>query len=222
MTPEETVTLVQSLQENAQRLGLTWGIQLATVTSSNPIRVRFDSDTVTLAVADGITSMIGTVYAGQRVYVMSVPPAGNYIVGNASKQVGLRARIVSPQTIANAVQTTLSFSVIDEEIGGDFGSTPLTTITVPVNGIWAVAARGSLFSAGGARNFMQIGAITSAIPNVAPSYRQSFVAGETLGTVGATFPLLVGDTFNISVYQEGGANSTSGWVSVFRVGDYVV
>jgi hypothetical protein len=210
---------VQAIAENAKDLGLTWGIRPATVSNDAPgaITAVYDGDSVAIA----MTSLIGPLYAGQRVYAISVPPAANFITGSLpDQQIGLRARVTNSQAIANASQTTLSFNVIDEEVGGNFGSTSLTTITVPVNGIWAVAARASLFSAGGARNYMQIGSITSAIGNVAPSYRQSFVSGETLGSVGATFPLLAGDTFNISIYQEGGANSISGWVSVFRVGGY--
>ena len=83
-TPEgpasDTAQLIQALKDNARRLGLTWQIAVASVIdASDPanILVQFDSDGTT---TNGIIAMVPT-SAGARVYVMQVPPSGNYIVG---------------------------------------------------------------------------------------------------------------------------------------------
>lgn len=72
----------RALVENAKRLGLTWNLRMATVTdatTSGQVEVRMDGDLASISV----TSMVGTVALGDRVYVITIPPAGNYIVGLA-------------------------------------------------------------------------------------------------------------------------------------------
>jgi hypothetical protein len=76
----ETAALTAAAQQvvaDAKRLGLIWTLQNATVTSTNPVKVEMDGDNVSIQVA----SMIGSVSLGLRVYVIQVPPAGNFIVG---------------------------------------------------------------------------------------------------------------------------------------------
>lgn len=69
---------IQALIQNAQKLGLIWGLRPATVAG-------YDGSTA-LAVMDGDTEpiavipMISALYAGQRVYVITVPPGGNYAI----------------------------------------------------------------------------------------------------------------------------------------------
>jgi hypothetical protein len=209
----------QALIENAQRLGLIWLRRMATISSADfgAVTGVLDGDSEAIA----MTSMVGPVYAGQRVYVDIVPPAGNFIVGTANaQQIGIRARDTTPQTVANAAQTTLSYNIIDEEVGGQFGSTPLTNVTIPVTGLWDITVRTSLFAAGGARNFLNI-AITTAIANAPSGFRSSFVAGESTSSLTvSSIPLLAGDTFNTSIYQEGGANTVSAWLYAFRTSGY--
>lgn len=68
----------QQVVDDAKRLGLTWTLQNGTVTATRPnIQVQMDGDAVSIQVV----SMIGQVSAGVRVYVIQVPPAGNFIVG---------------------------------------------------------------------------------------------------------------------------------------------
>jgi hypothetical protein len=67
-----------ALVENADRLGLKWDLKPATVAKVDVvITVLCDGDTVNIMA----TSMVGTVAAGNRVYVLFVPPSGNFIVG---------------------------------------------------------------------------------------------------------------------------------------------
>lgn len=73
----------RALVENARRLGLTWRLTLGTVTtatSTDQLEVRLDGDTQPITVV----SMIGSHAIGTRVYVISIPPAGNYAIGWAT------------------------------------------------------------------------------------------------------------------------------------------
>lgn len=82
ITAEDTVTLVQAIKDNAQRLGLVWMMRLASVTVASPIALRFDGDADD--VDNDIVNLTGeSLVAGDRVYVMSVPPAGNYIMARS-------------------------------------------------------------------------------------------------------------------------------------------
>ena len=72
----------QQVVADAKRLGLTWTLQNGTVTATTPVKVQMDGDTVSIQV----TSMIGPVGVGSRVYIIQVPPAGNFIVGFVGNQ----------------------------------------------------------------------------------------------------------------------------------------
>lgn len=67
----------QAVVDNAARLGVSWVLRIATVQQPTPPKVIYDGDTIAI----GVTSMVGSVAAGQRVYVIQVPPSGNFIVG---------------------------------------------------------------------------------------------------------------------------------------------
>jgi hypothetical protein len=77
IAPELIGSGAQAVVENAKRLGLTWTITLATVTSIEPVEAITDGDTKAI----GMVSMIGQVSIGQRIYVIQVPPSGNFICG---------------------------------------------------------------------------------------------------------------------------------------------
>jgi hypothetical protein len=69
-----------ALVQNAGRLGLTWDLKPGTVQAANPLTVTLDGDTVPI----GATSMIGNLQASSRVYVITVPPSGNFVAGMTS------------------------------------------------------------------------------------------------------------------------------------------
>jgi hypothetical protein len=91
----------RSIVENAKRLGLTWNLRMGTVTeatTSSRVQVRMDGDDLSITV----TSMVaGTLFIGDRVYVISVPPGGNFIVG-------IVTRFFPGQRIATSKITTNS------------------------------------------------------------------------------------------------------------------
>jgi hypothetical protein len=78
-------TAVEQVQAQAEPLGLAWQIRIATVLAGDDpalVKLRLDGDTLATAVTFGI-SMLGPLAVGARVYVMGVPPAGQYVVGYA-------------------------------------------------------------------------------------------------------------------------------------------
>lgn len=80
VAPELIGTGAQAVVNDAKRLGLTWTITLATVTNTSPVEAVVDGDSVAI----GMVSMVGFLSPDQRVYVIQVPPSGNFIVGFVS------------------------------------------------------------------------------------------------------------------------------------------
>lgn len=77
----DNATLVQSVLENAKRLGLIWQLQPATVvyTSANPMSVIITLDGDSTPV--GACSLIGNLTEDDRVMILITPPSGNFIIG---------------------------------------------------------------------------------------------------------------------------------------------
>jgi hypothetical protein len=78
----DTTATIQAIKDNAQRLGLTWQIQYATVadgSAAGAVIVTFDSDA--LAVATPTVSLIGVLAETERVAVLTTPPDGAYVIG---------------------------------------------------------------------------------------------------------------------------------------------
>jgi len=103
---DSSVTAVQALAENADRLGLTWGLRPATIAD-------FDFHTQkALAIYDGddeaiaMTSLVGGLLPGFRVMGMSVPPSANYAVSYMNVPepgtLVIRLRVNGTQSIADA------------------------------------------------------------------------------------------------------------------------
>ena len=106
--PELLSTAAKGIVDNANRLGLTWRLSVGTVTeasSANRFLVILDGDEVEISV----TSMVGLAFVGQRVYVIMIPPAGNYAIGGVS-------RIFPGQRIATSTETTVSAGFTAETI----------------------------------------------------------------------------------------------------------
>lgn len=81
-------TGAQALIDSANKLGLTWQLKLATI-GSNPTPTQ--PTPAVLGILDGdtdpisLTSILGyPPPMGARVYVLVIPPAGNFIIGNAA------------------------------------------------------------------------------------------------------------------------------------------
>jgi hypothetical protein len=79
---------MQALVSEARRLGLTWTVRLATIVDTEDagaVTGIYDGDTVPI----GLINTTGNALVSQaRVYVLMVPPSGNFIIGFA-KSLGL-------------------------------------------------------------------------------------------------------------------------------------
>lgn len=74
---------VQELVAQAKKLGLIWELKPATIVRGsvpNNIIAVYDGDTTPLS----MSSLIGIVADGKHVQVISIPPAGHFIIGEAS------------------------------------------------------------------------------------------------------------------------------------------
>lgn len=83
LLPDLTTASVAALVRNANRLGLTWDLRLATI-----IQPPTSTDPKTLATVDGdseplgMTPLTGAYFPnGSRVWTLRIPPSGNYIIG---------------------------------------------------------------------------------------------------------------------------------------------
>lgn len=75
---------IHTLRENARRLGFTWQLTLGTIedTGANPT-VLLDGDATASIPA---IPMCGNVFQGSRVYVLTIPPGGVYIIGMVAER----------------------------------------------------------------------------------------------------------------------------------------
>jgi hypothetical protein len=138
-----SVAAVQSIVEQARRLGLTWrllpGSVLGTVSNINNVAVTLDGDTVQTRAQ----SLIGQVNDGDRVMVMVVPPSSTYIVGMYGPSNGrFQDGCTGIQSVTFAASTSASVTVtfatpfsatpavvcqVATSLSGAFGSTVLVT-----------------------------------------------------------------------------------------------
>ena len=105
--PSLLSTQAEAVVDNAPRLGLVWSMRRATVEESRSndiVTATYDGDGVPI----DMVSMIGPFPKGTRVYVIGVPPAGNFIVG--------RVKPLSMQHVLNrqnSVSTTTSTTYVN-------------------------------------------------------------------------------------------------------------
>ncbi len=106
----ETGETIKAVKDNATRLGLTWQLVYGTVKDgSDPdkVTVLFDGDTSSLAAPT--VSLVGPCLTGSRVAVLTVPPAGNYILaqlGSAFKLIKWGSRSTN-STASSGLQGVL-------------------------------------------------------------------------------------------------------------------
>lgn len=107
---DDVAALVKELQDNADRLGLTWQLSAATVVDPTIPTVTFDSDTS--ATATPVINLVALPLAGDRVYVVSLPPAGNYMIGRVPRLDPARfgSCIYCPQNPGSGTTVSASFA----------------------------------------------------------------------------------------------------------------
>lgn len=101
-------TGIDAVVQNASRLGLTWEMLIATVidgSDSSAVLAVCDGDSVNLT----MVSMAGTLYEGERVYVIKVPPSGLYIAGRITQvnYIPVSARALNSNTTSSNTFTDM-------------------------------------------------------------------------------------------------------------------
>lgn len=125
---------IQEMLSQARNLGLTWTLRLATVQKATPLAIIFDGDTN----LSNAVSMVGTLFLAQRVYVIIIPPSGNFVVGFATYP------IVPGRLIAAAYDSANSAVVGAEAV---MLTAPTATYRPGITYRFEVA--GSIFNGGG-------------------------------------------------------------------------
>lgn len=113
--------------ENARRLGLTWRLRLGTVTestSANSMLVRMDGDDESISVV----SMFGAALVNSRVYVITIPPAGNFAVGRVVSTPSLR--VVSHMQTAVSNSSSTSYANLTNIAGVAFTAPESGIVTI--------------------------------------------------------------------------------------------
>lgn len=107
---DDVTTLVQELKDNADRLGLTWTLSAATVVDADTPAVTFDSDTSDTATP--VVNMVALPLVNDRVFVVTVPPAGNYMIGRVPLLDPARfgSCIYCPQNPGSGTTTSAAFA----------------------------------------------------------------------------------------------------------------
>jgi len=102
VSAEVVSSAIQQMVRDSQTLGITWSLRIATIrlVTSTLILGSFDGDLDNTQLT--LTTMTPNVGVGNRVYVMSVPPGGNFIVGWA---------LPIPATAGNMYAVTGTFLV---------------------------------------------------------------------------------------------------------------
>ena len=178
-TEADAAAMVQTIQENAKRLGVSWDLTMATVldgSDSSSISAVFDANADTNVPTQGLISTIGAVAPGARVYVLQLPPAGNYIIGLA-EQPGLFYARKTVAELTAAASTVIFFlppnlrevDVTFNASGSD--NNQLVDLRMRVNGV----ATGNYIS----ENVQGNGAAASAslIDNLGTSAHIGFIPG---------------------------------------------
>lgn len=117
--PYVIATAVQEALDQSRALGLTWGLRMATVVTAVPLTILYDADTVVI----NAVSMIGTPTSGARVYVLSIPPSGNFVVGatrQLTRYIGCNAATVGGlpvgSTGAEAAFPSASWNIAEDSM----------------------------------------------------------------------------------------------------------
>lgn len=137
--PQVLAVQLKAMMENSKRLGLTWSLRLATIASAENgnITATFDGDEEPI----GMVSMVGPVVSDTRMYVLIIPPSGNFIVGGDLQGAPARGAIAYFRRTTNktAITAEVGFILLENvplvkdriyEIRGQASFSNVTTRTI--------------------------------------------------------------------------------------------
>lgn len=171
MTSEADVAAtIQTLQENAKRLGLSWDLTMATIqdgSSASNISAVFDADASTGNATQGLISIVGTLTPGARVYVLQIPPAGNYVIGMAPpipERVLAHATSISLATLTTEI-VLLTLPPVVFPAGGAFEIRAKAAESTTVAGFFLLLFRRGTTTAGAAIGEFEMPAVAGGVAN---------------------------------------------------------
>jgi hypothetical protein len=205
-------TLVQSVQENAFDLGLTWNLQPGTVVESGHglINVQMDSDqsnTIIQAI-----SLLGFMPADARVMLLSVPPSTIFVLGLINNNYPtpgtaiVRVRQETPQSIVDAgAGTFLTWDAEDYDPFSLWSSG--TDVAIPFDGYYQVNTRGVFAANATSRRaaFANKNNTTSGTGTICGASIQAPATGTCQLGGSAIALLLTSDVVGTRVIQNSGA-----------------
>lgn len=203
--------LAQSIIDDAIRLGLTWRIRPGTVdgiTAANPAAVPLlvDGDMQTIT---GV-SMTGTLEAGQRVWVLIVPPAGVYVVGVIGERIvplaqqrygRVKVQRIGNQPINNSSNTLATFTDLIYDDLGYWDSSG--TFTVPAGGAGLYHLTGMAAFVGNANGSRAINLLRNGI-RIATVFTANNGTSSWREDCDTETELEDGDTVQMQVFQNSG------------------
>jgi hypothetical protein len=202
---------VQGLIANANRLGLTWQIHLASAQSTNGsnVFVVIDGDSAQVVAQ----SMIGPVGPSERVYILAIPPGGLFVIGKASRnRIGCTVARVNGQALSSGVVANLSWDTVIYDPMKMFVRTSPTIITCQQAGLWAVSFSNVI-------NRPPTGRALASIITGQRFWRASMVVDEQFVGIGVTLPLNAGDQIVCEQYAVmAGATTMVGLLHAYLVG----
>lgn len=125
-------TGVKEVIDRAAALGLIWNLKQATVQMMSDglhVAALYDGDETAII----MTSMIGTLAPDTRVYALTIPPSGNFIVGYSLAEVGYRqidtVEYSSDDTFTYTTFKGVRAALIKVQAGGGAGGGSAATAT---------------------------------------------------------------------------------------------
>lgn len=144
LSPQEVTDLVGQIVANASKLGLIWQIRPATVVGSDDdgnALVVIDGPSAAAAAPTPATSLIGLPPSGARVFIISVPPNGTYIIGRGAASAKVLTELHSVAASATLTLTTSMQDVVGATVTATASGSGTTWIArAAVDFQWATAA----------------------------------------------------------------------------------
>lgn len=212
MTPEETKTLVQALQQEALSLGISWKIRPATVTAFDGTStfVKIDGD-ATGDVAIPAIPLCAPPSENSRVMCLLTDPTTVYIIGLTPTPGTLVLKVrqnAGGQSIADGGSGTfVTFDTIDKDLFGTFDLGSPDRWSPPIPGWFFMNCRGVFVSNAVSRRgaFINTNGTTAAPGTVGGSSLQAPATGTAqLGGSGSVY-LTPNDFIGVRLIQNSGA-----------------
>ena len=220
-TETPATAVAAALVQNAGRLGLTWDLKPATIgDTSATITVVIDGDSAAISAQN----MLGEkVIAGDRVYVVVVPPAGNFIVGRQGINYPPYLRLAYlGVTLAGSANNFLLWTTTLANTGHFSVDSGTGIITFRKRALYSVTISVQTLTVGIANSRQSIiAAVTTTFASQAADYRTYWSIGEQDGTLTIS-PLALdqGDTLRANFLQNSAVNMTgSSYLSIVQIGD---